>query len=326
MMRLNMMKKLIVIFFLSLSSASHAIAQGTYPTKPITIIVPFAPGGTAEIVGRLIAQGMQKNIGETVIVELKPGAGGNIGAEYVARAKPDGYTILLGSSSLASNASLMKLNFDPAKELVGVLGIGIIPNVVLVGTNSQFKNLKELITFAKANPDKLTFGSSGLGTSSHLSGELFKNAAGIELRHVPYKGSGLVYPDLVSLRVDLLFDLQGSALSNINGGMVRPLAVTSSKRSQSLPDVPTIAELGYVGYENGSWLGLMVPVGTPKNVIDKIESAGLKALKDESVIQRLAQIGSQQIPSSQVDFNRYFLKDIAYWSKVISEGKIEKPQ
>ena len=321
------MKKLLaILFMLIFTGISHAQAPGAYPTKPITIIVPFAPGGTAEIVGRLIAQGMQKYIGETIIVDLKPGAGGNIGAEYVARSKPDGYTILLGSSSLASNASLMKLNFDPAKELVGILGIGIIPNVVLVGTNSQFKNLKDLISFAKTNPDKLTFGSSGLGTSSHLSGELFKNASGIELRHIPYKGSGLVYPDLVSLRVDLLFDLQGSALSNISGGMVRPLAVTSSKRSLSLPDVPTIAELGYPGYENGSWLGLMVPAGTPKNIIDKIESAGLKALRDESVIQKLAQIGSQQIPSSQVDFNKYFLKDITYWSKVILEGKIEKPQ
>lgn len=321
-----MIKLFVTLLMLTFTGISYAQAQAAYPTKPITIIVPFAPGGTAEIVGRLIAQGIQKNIGETVIVDLKPGAGGNIGAEYVARSRPDGYTILLGSSSLASNASLMKLNFDPAKELVGVLGIGIFPNVVLVGTNSQFKNLKDLVSFAKTNPDKLTFGSSGLGTSSHLSGELFKNAAGIELRHIPYKGSGLVYPDLVSLRVDLLFDLQGSALSNINGGMVRPLAVTSSKRSLSLPDVPTIAESGYPGYENGSWLGLMVPAGTPKNVIDKIEGAGLKALKDESVIQRLIQIGSQQIPSSQVDFNKYFLKDIAYWSKVISEGKIEKPQ
>jgi tripartite-type tricarboxylate transporter receptor subunit TctC len=321
------MKKLLAtLFILAFTGMGYAQAQGAYPSKPITIIVPFAPGGTAEIVGRLIAQGMQKYIGETIIVDLKPGAGGNIGAEYVARSKPDGYTILLGSSSVASNPSLMKLNFDPAKELVGVFGIGIVPNVALVGTNSQFKNLKDLISFAKANPDKLTFGSSGLGTSSHLSGELFKNAAGIELRHIPYKGSGLVYPDLVSLRVDLLFDLQGSAVSNINGGLVRPLAVTSSKRSLALPDVPTIAELGYPGYENGSWFGLMVPAGTPKNIIDKIESAGLKALKDESVTQRLIQIGSQPIPSSQIDFNKYFLKDIAHWSKVLSDGKIEKLQ
>ena len=299
-------------------------AQSSYPARPITLIVPFAPGGTAELVGRIIAQGMQQNMGESVIVDLKPGAGGNIGAEYVARSKPDGYTLLLGSGSLASNAGLMKLNFDPRKDLVGVLGIGIIPNVMLVGSHSQFRNLKELIAYAKTNPDQLTFGSSGLGTSSHLSGELFKNTAGVDIRHVPYKGSGLVYPDLISLRVDVLFDLEGSAIANIHGGMVRPLAVTSAKRSHLLPDVPTIAELGYPGYENGSWIGIMVPAGTPKEVMEKIEKAGLKALKDETVIQKLSQIGSQSIPASQVDFSKYYLKEIHRWEKMVEDGKLER--
>ena len=319
---MNLIKLIIynLIFLISL----QLNAQSSFPSRPITLIVPFASGGTAEIVGRVIANGIQKNIGESVVVELKPGAGGNIGAEYVARAKPDGYTLLLGSSSLASNASLMKLNFDPSKDFIGLLGIGIIPNVVLVGANSQFKNLKELIVFAKNNPEKLTFGSSGLGTSSHLSGELFKNFAGINLRHIPYKGSGVVYPDLVSLRVDILFDLQGSALSNINGGLVRPLAVTSSKRSQLLPETPTIAELGYVGYENGSWLGIMIPSLTPKDVVEKIENAALKSLKDEMVIQRLNQIGSQNIPTNQAEFSKYYLKDINYWAKMLAEGKIER--
>ena len=319
---MNLIK--LIIYKLLLLVSWQLNAQSSFPSKPITLIVPFASGGTAEIVGRVIENGIQKNIGESVIVELKPGAGGNIGAEYVARAKPDGYTLLLGSSSLASNASLMKLNFDPSKDFIGLLGIGIIPNVVLVGANSQFKNLKELIVFAKNNPEKLTFGSSGLGTSSHLSGELFKNFAGINLRHIPYKGSGAVYPDLVSLRVDILFDLQGSALSNINGGLVRPLAVTSSKRSQLLPETPTIAELGYAGYENGSWLGIMMPSLTPKDVVEKIENAGLKSLKDEMVIQRLNQIGSQNIPTNQTDFTKYYLKDINYWAKMLAEGKIER--
>ena len=319
---MNLIK--LIIYNLMFLISLQLNAQSSFPSRPITLIVPFASGGTAEIVGRVIANGIQKNIGESVVVELKPGAGGNIGAEYVARAKPDGYTLLLGSSSLASNASLMKLNFDPSKDFIGLLGIGIIPNVVLVGANSQFKNLKELIVFAKNNPEKLTFGSSGLGTSSHLSGELFKNFAGINLRHIPYKGSGVVYPDLVSLRVDILFDLQGSALSNINGGLVRPLAVTSSKRSQLLPETPTIAELGYVGYENGSWLGIMIPSLTPKDVVEKIENAALKSLKDEMVIQRLNQIGSQNIPTNQAEFSKYYLKDINYWAKMLAEGKIER--
>jgi tripartite-type tricarboxylate transporter receptor subunit TctC len=296
-----------------------------WPSKPVTFIVPFAPGGTAEIVGRTLANEMQKTLGVTTVVELKPGAGGNIGAEYVAKlAKPDGYTVLLGSSSLASNASLMKLNFDPMKDLVPVAGIGIVPNILVVSSQAPYKSLKELIAAAKAQPNKLTFGSSGPGTSSHLSGELFKATTQTDIMHIPYKGSGQVYPDLISGRVTMLFDLQGSAMSNIKGGLVKPLATTAGRRSKSMPDVPTVAESGYPGYENGSWLGFMVPAGTPPDVIAKLEAATAKALQSDAVKQRLEQIGSEPIPVAGNDFGKYVRNDAARWEKLVKEGRLQK--
>jgi tripartite-type tricarboxylate transporter receptor subunit TctC len=319
--RRNLLASLVGLALLG-SSAAHA---QEWPSKPVTFIVPFAPGGTAEIVGRTLANEMQKTLGVTTVVELKPGAGGNIGAEYVARlSKPDGYTVLLGSSSLASNASLMRLNFDPMKDLAPVAGIGIVPNILVVSAQAPYRNVKELIAAAKAEPGKLTFGSSGPGTSSHLSGELFKATTQTEITHVPYKGSGQVYPDLISGRVTMLFDLQGSAMSNIKGGLVKPLATTASRRSKSLPDVPTVAESGFPGYENGSWLGFMVPAGTPPDVIAKLEAATAKALQSEAVKQRLEQIGSEPIPVASNEFGKYVRNDAARWEKMVKEGRLQK--
>jgi tripartite-type tricarboxylate transporter receptor subunit TctC len=309
---------------LAVLGCSVAHAQD-WPAKPITFIVPFAPGGTAEIVGRTMANEMQKTLGVTTVVELKPGAGGNIGAEYVAKlSKPDGYTVLLGSSSLASNASLMKLNFDPMKDLVPVAGIGIVPNILVVSAQAPYKNLKELIAAAKAQPNQLTFGSSGPGTSSHLSGELFKATTQTDIMHIPYKGSGQVYPDLISGRVTMLFDLQGSAMSNIKGGLVKPLATTAGRRSKSMPDVPTVAESGYPGYENGSWLGFWGPPATPADVIAKLEAATAKALQSDAVKQRLEQIGSEAIPVAGNDFGKYVRNDAARWEKLVKEGRLQK--
>jgi tripartite-type tricarboxylate transporter receptor subunit TctC len=312
---------------LAFGIADQAAWAQAYPNRVVTVVVPFAPGGTAELVGRAMAQEMQKHLGGTIIVDLKPGAGGNIGADYVARtAKPDGYTILLGSSSLASNASLMKMNFDPRKDLVPVAGIGMVPNILVVGANSPYKSLADLLAAARKDPGKLTFGSSGPGTSSHLSGELFKASTSVSILHVPYKGSGQVYPDLIASRVDMLFDLQGSALANIKGGSVRPLATTAARRSKSLPNVPTVAESGYPGYENGSWLGFMVPANTPLDVIAKIESATAKALQDPGIRQRLEQIGAEPIPVPSAEFGQYIRRDMERWEKMVKEGRLERFQ
>jgi tripartite-type tricarboxylate transporter receptor subunit TctC len=303
--------------------AAPGSAADNYPDKPIRFIVPFAPGGTAELVGRVAAEELSKQLNTNVIVELRPGAGGNIGAETVAKSTPDGYTILLGSSSLASNISLMKMNFDPRKDLIAVAGIAMVPNIMEVGKDSPFKSVADVLAYAKANPGKLTFGSSGQGTSSHLSGELFKSVTGADILHVPYKGSGQVYPDLISGRVDLLFDLQGSALTQIKSGNTRALATTGPKRSASLPDVPTIAELGYPGYENGSWLGIMAPAGVPAPIVKRLADAMEASLKSPLLQQRIAEIGGEPIPVQTAAFNQYFLADVARWQKLVQSGDLK---
>jgi tripartite-type tricarboxylate transporter receptor subunit TctC len=225
--------------------SSRADAQ-SFPTRPVSMVVPYAAGGSADVVGRLVAAEMAKVLGQNVIIDMRPGAGGNIGADLVARsARADGYTMLLGSLSLSTNPSLMKLSFDPRKDLVAVAGLANLPNLMVTGVDSPYKSIKEVIAAARQQPGKLSFGSSGPGTSSHLAGELLKIAADIDMIHVPYKGSGAVYPDLMSGRVNFLFDLAGSAVGQVQGGKVRALATTSSRRSAALPDVPTIAESGF---------------------------------------------------------------------------------
>jgi len=295
----------------------------TYPAKPIRFVVPFAPGGTAEIVGRVIGQELQKHIGQTVIVELKPGAGGNIGAEMVAHSEPDGYTLLLGSSSLASNVSLMKMNFDPRKDLIAVAGISMVPNILVVGSNSPYKTMADLLAAAKAQPGKLTFGSSGPGTSSHLSGELFKSVTGADILHVPYKGSGQVYPDLIAGRVDMLFDLQGSALYQIGGGKVRPLAVTTKARLADLPDVPTLAETVLPGFDIVTWYGMWVPKDTPEPIVAKLNQAMIEASRSPKVVEALKSQGTLPSQLSYQEAEAFNLAESQRWIKVMKDAGIQ---
>ena len=301
---------------------SGASAQG-FPTRPVTMIVPYAPGGTAEVLGRPLAQEMSITLGRNVIVELRPGAGGNVGAEYVARvARPDGYTFLFAASSLATSVSLMKLPFDPRKDLEPVAGIAAIPNLVVISADSPLKSLGDVIKSARARPNELTFGSSGPGTGSHLAGELFKDAAGIQLLHVPYKGSGAVYPDLMAQRVTLLFDVMGSAVGQVQGGRVRALATTSKHRSQALPDVPTLAEQGFPNYEFVTWFGFFARTGTPPEALARLERATAAALQSPAVRERLSQIGSEPVPVPAGEFRKYFNDDVERWARMVREGKV----
>ena len=303
--------------------ALNAQAQA-FPNRPLSVVVPFAPGGPAEAVARIVVEPMQQILGERIIIEHKPGAGGNVGAQYVAKqSRPDGYTIFFGSTSLASSVSLMKTNYDARKDLVPVAGIGIIPNLVIVGPNSPHKTLRDLVTAAKARPGSMTFGSSGPGTGSHLAGELFKAAANIDLLHVPYKGSGAVIADLVAGRVDVLFELQSSAVGRVKGGQVRALATTASQRSKALPEVPTVAELGYSGFETGAWSAYFVPAGTPRDVVAKLEQATIKALRTEFVKQRFEEASILPIPESAAEFARYFETDIERWARLVREGRLK---
>lgn len=299
-----------------------AFAQG-FPSKPITVVVPFAAGGPAEVITRTVIEPMQDYLGQKVIIEQKPGAGGNIGGQYVAKqSRADGYTMFLGSLSTASSVSLMKLNYDPRKDLVPVAGIGAFPNLLLVGPNFPYNTIAEVVAAAKAKPGTLTFGSSGPGTSSHLAGELFKATAGIDLLHIPYKGSAVVVVDLMAGRVDFLFEVQNSAIGRAKAGQVRVLATTSARRSSALPDVPTIAET-FPGFEMGTWIGFFVPAGTPPDVIARLEEATIRALRSDSVKRRFDESSVVPIPESTTAFGKFFEQDIEKWAMLVRQGRLK---
>ena len=318
------MRLLLIVFLLLASAAAQA---QRFPSRPITMIVPYAAGGSADVVARPIAAEMAKALGESVVVELRPGAGGNIGAEYVAKsARADGYTILLASLSLATNVSLMKLPFDPRRDLAPIGGICTFPNVLVVSTDDPARSLKDIIERAREEPGKLTYGSSGPGTSSHLAGELLAAAANIQLVHVPYKGSGAVYPDLIARRVTMLFDLMGSASGHIKGGQVKPLASTGARRAAALADVPTFAESGFPGFEFGAWLGLFAPAETPKDALGRLEEATLKAIATPEMKTRLAQMGGEPIPARAADFGKFFNQDVERYARLVREGKVKPIQ
>lgn len=302
----------------------QAWAQG-FPSKALSIVVPFSPGGPAEAIARIVAEPMQGFLGQKIIIEHKPGAGGNIGGQYVAKqSRPDGYTVFFGSTSLASSVSLMKLAYDPRKDLVPVAGVGILPNLVIVGPSFPHKTLAELVAAAKSKPGSLTFGSSGPGTGSHLAGELFKAVAGIDLVHVPYKGSAAVLADLIAGRIDLLFELQSSAMGRVKVGQVRALGTTAARRGAALPDVPTVAESGYPGFETGAWTGFFVPAGTPSDVVAKLEDATLRALRTDYVKQKFEEASVLPIPESATAFGQYFEADIEKWARLVREGRLQR--
>jgi tripartite-type tricarboxylate transporter receptor subunit TctC len=303
--------------------ATHQSWSQSYPAKPITMIVPYAPGGTGEVLGRHLAQKMGEALGQNVVVELRPGASGNIGAEYVAKvARADGYTVLFASLSLSTSVSLMKIGFDPRKDLVPVAGVAAIPNLLIVSAQSPYRSLADLISAAKRAPNTLTYGSSGNATGSHLAGALLGTVANVSLTHVPYKGSGQVYPDLIGQRVTMLFDVMGSAIGHVKGGTVRPLGITSLKRSAALPDVPTIAEQGFPGYQFATWFGFFAPAATPADAVAKLEQATSQALQAEELKRRLEQIAAEAIPVPGPEFGKYYLADVERWARLTREGRI----
>lgn len=298
-----------------------------YPARPVTIIVPFAPGGPADALARLVAKGMSENLGQNVIIELKPGAGGNIGAEYVARqSRPDGYTLLLATPSLATNVSLTKLSFDPRTDLAPVAGLRAIPNALVVAADSPYKTVADIVEAARKDANALTFGSSGPGTGSHLAGELFKSIARVNITHVPYRGSGAVYPDIIAGRVTMVFEVFGSALGQIKGGKVRALAITAQKRSPALPGTPTFAEAGYPNYQTVNWSALMTRAGTPQEPIARLAQSVQHALATPEMVEWQRQLGAEPLPLAPAEFGRYFNAEVERWSRMVAEGKIKPAQ
>ena len=295
-----------------------------YPNKPIKWIVPYTPAGTTDILARIIGAYLSEKLGQQVIIENRPGGGNNLGTEAVVRAPADGYTLLLVNPAHGINATLYpKLTFNVLRDIAPVAGIIRVPNVMTVNPNVPAKTVAEFIAYAKANPGKINWATSGNGTSVHLSGELFKAMAGIELTHVPYRGSAPAITDLLGGTVQVIFDNMPSILPHIQGGKLRALAVTTAKRSEALPDVPTVAET-IPGYEASAWFGMGAPKGTPPEVIAILNKAVNEALADPKIKARLADLGGQQqLGGTPEDFGKVMAAETEKWAKVIKQAKVQ---
>ena len=292
----------------------------TYPSKPIRVITPYGAGGASDIVVRAGVYEMSKQLGQGIFVENRTGAGGTIGFEAFASSPPDGYTLLGTASSLHGIAAALytkTLNHDPNKDVEPVIIFANVSNVLVVNPSVNARSMKELIELARKEPGKLTFVSAGVGTSVHMAGELFKNMAGVQMTHVPYKSSVAALVDLMAGRVDVMFDNIPSALAHIKSGKLRALATTGAKRAAVLPELPTIAEQGLAGYEAGVWIGLLAPAGTPKAIVDKLNAEGQKAIKAPDFAKRMADLGYEVIGGTPEQMRATIDAEVKRWFPVV---------
>jgi tripartite-type tricarboxylate transporter receptor subunit TctC len=305
--------------------AAPAVAQDKWPSKPITYIVPFAPGGTTDVLARLIGQKLGEALGTTVVIDNRPGAGGSVGSEIASRAAPDGYTILGGTiSSHAINVSLYpKLGYDPVKSFEPVILLGTNGTVLIVGDKSPFRSVKDIIEAARAKPGSLTYASAGNGTSQHLSAELLKSIAKLDMAHVPYKGSGPAIQDVIGNQVPMMFDTTVVAAPHIASGRVRALAVSTGKRVPSLPDVPTMQEAGVPGFNVVSWQAIFAPAGTPAPIVKRLHEEIDRILRQPDVKERFATLGIDPGGMSSSEFADFQQTEIAKWAKVVKEAKLK---
>ena len=308
----------------TLSVPAPALADA-YPTKPVRIVVPFAAGGAIDVIVRAVSPQLAKELGQPIVIENRPGAGGNIGSEAVAKSPPDGYTLLAGTSAThGANAGLFaKLPYDPRKDFVPIAHLSGVPNVLVVTPASGIRSVGDLIAAARKTPGKLTFGSAGNGTSLHLAGEVFAAEAKVELVHVLYKGGAPATTDLLGGQITMMFNTVPVALPQIRGGKLVPLAVTAAKRHFALPDVPTFAELGYKGMIVATWTGLFAPAGTPKEIVDKVAGGVERSLQDKAVAEALRSQGAEPEYMAPDAFARYVDGEIARWTKVIRSLNIK---
>ncbi|MEI6300184.1 MAG: tripartite tricarboxylate transporter substrate binding protein [Betaproteobacteria bacterium] len=313
---INLFIKSIAIAALTMASIAHA---QTFPTKPIRLICPFPPGGAVDIASRAIANEMSKTLGQQVVVENKPGAGGNIGGAEAARSAPDGYTIFMTTSGInAINPALYsKMPFDPNKDLVPVSALVSLNNVLVLHPSVTAKSVAEIIAMAKAQPGKMTYASSGSGTSIHMSGEMFKHLTQVDILHIPYKGSSPALTDLLGGQVMMMFDNVPSALPHIKSGKLRALATTGAKRDPTLPDLPTVAEAGVVGYESGVWFGLSIPAGTPREIIAKLNAEAVKGTRSPDFVTRMTALGYNIIGSTPEQMSDMLKKEVSTWGPIV---------
>jgi tripartite-type tricarboxylate transporter receptor subunit TctC len=311
------MKALLAALLLALAPA-FAQAQA-FPTKPVKIVVPFPPGGATDITGRLVGQKLQEKWGQPVVIENRPGAGGNIGAHYVAQSAPDGYTIILGvTGSHGINISLhKKMPYHPLKDFEPVTQATVYPNAIIVHPNNPAKNLQELLAAAKKDPGKHVFGSDGTGTGSHLTMELLNHRAGIKLQHAPYKGAGPLVSDVMGGNLPIGVTGIIGVMSAWKAGKVKVLAVSSLKRSPAAPEIPTVAEQGFPGFEAEPWSGFFVPKGTPRPIVDKLADDMIEVMKQPDVVKRMADLGTPLVASRPDEFRKYVENEIAKWAEAV---------
>jgi len=314
-----------IVLAWALASAVPARAADKYPTRPPHLIVTFAAGGSSDLMARTAAKAMSEGLGENVVVENRPGAGGNVGAEYVAHAASDGYTMLFGTiGTMGVGPSLYKhLNYDPLKDLAPVGILHTLPNILIVHVSLPVHNLKELIAYAKAHPGQLTFASAGTGSISHLAGELFKEAAGIDIVHVPYQsGGGSMSADMIAGRVSMMLETVTNALALVKSGQLRALAVTTPQRSPAVPDLPTFAEAGLPGFDVSSWTGLFVPAGTPRPVIMKLNAETQRIAHDPAYIAQMKTIGTDVAASTPEQFGTFVHAEVQKWGRAIQQADV----
>ena len=311
-------------FLLALLLALPLSAAAQYPQRAIKMIVPFPPAGATDVVGRIVAQKLTERLGQSVVVENRPGAGGSIGSDLVAKSAPDGYTLLMATSSTHSiGPALQKLPYDPIRDFAAITHVANVPNVLVVSPKLPVASVKELIAYAKARPGQLNFASSGVGTIVHLNAELFKMLAGVDIVHVPYKGTALSIPDLANGSVAILFDSLASVMPHVKSGNARPLAMNAPQRSPLLPDVPTLAEAGMPAFDRYTWFGMFAPAGTPPEVVRRLQAEVAAALKATDLRERFDAVGAEAVGSSPEQFVERIRSDTVRWAEVIKAGNVK---
>ena len=307
-----------------LPSLASAQPGADWPNKPIKWVVPFPPGGAMDVIARTLGDKAARELGQPFVIENRPGAGGNIGADYVAKQPADGYTIMITSIGMATNKALYaKLSYDPVKDFAPISLLAVVPNVLVVNAEkSADKSVKDVISHAKKQPGKLTYASAGNGTSIHLAGEVFASMAGVDILHVPYKGSGPAITDMLGGQVDLMFDSITSARPHIQSGKLRALGLTTAKRSAALPDVPTIAEAGVPGYEVSPWFAAFAPAGTPPEVVSKLGKVLNGLMKDPETLKKLESVGAEPIGSTPQELAAHLNQELDRWGKLIKARNI----
>ncbi|MFN3319760.1 MAG: Bug family tripartite tricarboxylate transporter substrate binding protein [Allorhizobium sp.] len=302
-----------------------AQAQAAFPERPVTLVVPFAAGGSTDVVARVVAEKMSADLGQQVIVQNVAGAGGSLGAGNVARAEPDGYTILMGTvATHALNPLILKSKpYDAEADFAPVSLLVLVPNVLVVNPELPAKSVEELLALLKAEPDKWSYASSGNGTPLHLSGELFKSMAGVTMEHIPYKGSGPALNDVLGNQVSIMFDNLPSSSAHIKAGTLKALAVTTAERAPSFPDIPTMAEAGLPGYETYTWNALFAPKDTPKDVVDRLNAAAVKAMADPGVSERMKEFSATIVASSPEELATHVKAEVAKWTPVVKDANVQ---